>query len=199
MKTKISEDTMIVEFLQSEMDSYRFREKIDVALEKHHYTETIITNPDTTNLEENKMRKMIFNHYRGYADKKKLFENFPDDVEWFEEKISKETLLNNVYYIDFDYWDKLSNGTRLPKNAVTNITNNVEIFNESNDIFKLTSEEFRKGQKFKKLILVSDGKKLVVLEGHLRITVYAMNPDLVPAELPVIIGYSKDIENWDCF
>jgi hypothetical protein len=199
LKKKISENEMILEFLKAELDSSRFRKDIDEQLNKLNQDISIVTDANLEDSKENKIRKELFKLYRDYENPDGLFEGFPNDVEWFEEEISKEDLLNNIYYIDYSYWNEISNGTRLAKNAVENINNDIKIFNVPNDGFRSASEDFRKGKSFTKLILVSDGNKLVVLEGHLRITVYAMNPTLLTDSIPVIIGYSEKMKNWTCF
>ena len=48
-------------------------------------------------------------------------------------------------------------------------------------------------------ILVSDGKQFVVLEGHLRLTVFALNKDILPERLSLIIGFSEKMKDWSNF
>ena len=54
------------------------------------------------------------------------------------------------------------------------------------------------GARFPPLILVSSGSgnDLVVLEGHARLTAYAMRPEALPAELKVLLGSSPDMRAW---
>ncbi len=196
---KITEDQMILEFLQAEIESPRFKQGIIEELVKLSYSVGIISNANLNDFEENKIRKDIFKLYRDFENEDGLFEGFPGNVEWFEEEITKEDLLSKVFYIDYSYWNEITDGTRLPKDAVEKIKNNIEIYGQSNENFLQASAEFQKGKKFPKLILVSDGNKTVVLEGHLRITVYAMNRNLLPAKLPIIIGYSPEMRKWSCF
>lgn len=198
-KRKISEDEMVLEFLKAEIGSSRYSGKINQQLIEINSNLDLITQGDLNNDEQNALRKKLFKAYRDYDNEEGLFEGFPTDVEWFEEEISKEDLLNKVYYIDYDYWIELSKGSRLAKDAVANIKSDVQIFKQSNDGFIKASEEFRNGKKFSRLILVTDGKKIVVLEGHLRLTVYAMNSDLLPGFLTVIVGYSNNMTSWSCF
>ncbi len=198
-RKKITENIMILEFLKAELDSSRFKNKLTEGLNKLNANTEIITNADLKNEEENQTRKKLFNIYRDYDNNVGLFEGFPTNIEWHEVDITKEELLNQVFYIDYDYWTELTSGSRLPKDAVKSIKEGKTVFEVSNEGFLNASEDFKKGKKFNKLILVSDGKKLVVLEGHLRLTVYAMNPDLVPETIPVIIGYSSNMTEWSCF
>ncbi len=59
----------------------------------------------------------------------------------------------------------------------------------------------RPDQPFPELILVaiSPEAPLVVLEGHVRLTAAMLRPDLAPAELSVIVGYSDAITQWSCY
>lgn len=38
----------------------------------------------------------------------------------------------------------------------------------------------------------------MVLEGHLRLTAYALAPECLPEELPVILGTSPSLPSWGC-
>jgi hypothetical protein len=48
------------------------------------------------------------------------------------------------------------------------------------------------------LIVVTAGvtHPLVVLEGHVRLTAYALRPELVPPELEVLLGTAPDLTRW---
>lgn len=198
-KIRISEDEMILEFLLAELDSSRFSSKLHTALTKVGADKHLITKANLDSEQENQLRRSVFKDYRKYEDPDGLFYGLPNDIEWFKEKVSKKELLSNVFYIDYDYWVKLSKTTRLPVEAAKSIKEGIEIFGVSNQGFISAEDAFRRGKNFHKLILVSDGKKNVVLEGHLRITVYALSKDLLPENLDVIIGYSKQMANWDLF
>jgi hypothetical protein len=36
----------------------------------------------------------------------------------------------------------------------------------------------------------------VLVEGHVRLTLYALRPDAVPAEVPALLGTSSRMERW---
>jgi hypothetical protein len=57
------------------------------------------------------------------------------------------------------------------------------------------------GARFLPLILViSDPTNdLVVLEGHARLTAYAMRPDALPSELEVMLGTSSQMARWGVY
>ncbi|MCH8161475.1 MAG: hypothetical protein IIB88_06225 [Chloroflexi bacterium] len=46
------------------------------------------------------------------------------------------------------------------------------------------------------ILATHDRTRLVVIEGHLRLTAYMMEPHLVPDELEVILGSSDRMTDW---
>jgi predicted nuclease of predicted toxin-antitoxin system len=49
------------------------------------------------------------------------------------------------------------------------------------------------------LVAAADDAPLMVLEGHARLTAYALAPDALPAELPALVGVSPDVARWGCY
>lgn len=85
------------------------------------------------NNEENLLRLKIMKLFRGYPDDE-LFENFPKIDEWSFMKLSSQDI-DNVYYIDYDYWNELSNGTSKPTETAKVIKSGKEIYEVSNQPF----------------------------------------------------------------
>jgi len=195
----ISEAEVISIFLHGELKSKRFSKDIENTVKKLNTTLSIIQNPNITNSEENKLRLDILNETRGYTSRKELFEGFPKDIEWYRTKVSKEFLLNDIMYINYDYWIELTSGSRFPKDATEKIKKDEKVFNVPYDNILQASEYFKKNKSFDEVILVSDSKKFVVLEGHLRLTVYALNVEILPARISVIIGFSDNMGEWGNF
>ncbi|HNR53323.1 MAG TPA: hypothetical protein PKI16_02510 [Candidatus Dojkabacteria bacterium] len=195
----ISEDKVVSIFLKGELKSKRFSKDIKDTIKELNTNISLIQNPNLNNAEENRLRLNIIDKTRGYTSRTKLFEDFPKDVKWYRTEVSKEFLLNEVMYIDYDYWVGLTNGSRLPKDAVEKIQKNEQVFNVSYDNLLEASEYFKKNKSFDEIIIVSDKKKFVVLEGHLRLTVYALNKEILPKENTVIIGISERMSEWSNF
>ena len=130
---KSSENEMILEFLKGELNSNRFNSDLNDSLNELNVDSNIISNGDLSNEDENSLRLKIMKKYRGYPDSL-LFENFPRILEWKLMKLDKEDI-NNIYYIDYDYWNLLSNDTSSPLEAVKNIMDGREIFDVSNKPF----------------------------------------------------------------
>ena len=142
---KSSENEMILEFLKGELNSNRFNSDLNDSLNELNVDSNIISNGDLSNEDENSLRLKIMKKYRGYPDSL-LFENFPRILEWKLMKLDKEDI-NNIYYIDYDYWNLLSNDTSSPLEAVKNIMDGREIFDVSNKPF-LDGVDYLKSNSF---------------------------------------------------
>ena len=189
---------MILAFLQGELNSTRFGENINHILNELKLSEKLITSPDLKNEEENKLRKEILTYHRSYATKEGLFAHFPDFVKWYETTIPKE-LVPNLRYIEYSYWTEITGGSRRVKDAVETIKSGKQVFNQSNEGFLNAADAVRKGMIFPPLILVTrdEPESAIILEGHLRATAYALALDQTPEQIPVIIGISSGIDNWN--
>ncbi len=169
-----TEHEMLLEFLKGELNSNRFNNNLMKVLEKLELNKDIIVNGDITNQEENKKRLEIMKLFRGYPNKD-LFENFPIITEWKFMQLSKEDI-NHIYYINYDYWNELSNNTSSPLEAAKNISNGIEIYDVSNQPF-LDGIKFLESNDFPPVILITcNDEKYLIIEGHSRMTVYGLNP-----------------------
>jgi len=197
---QISEEEVIANFLKAEIDSKRFGKRIHNILKEDKKSKNIIISPDLNNKQENRYRKELLGKIRGFGRNKDFFENFPKDIKWCKAIIEREKL-KKVKYIDYSYWNELSNGTRLPIKAVKNIKSGVEVFGVSNKGFIEILSKIKKGITFLPMIFVAKNKRsqLVVLEGHARLTAYFLEPKYIPKTIKVIIGYSNKINNWDFY
>lgn len=187
------ENEMIAVFLAAEINSKRFWNKVIEALRKYNVSNDIILWPDLNDKEENEIRKSILNEYRGYADRKGLFENFPKKIKRERISLSPQDL-QKIQYINYDYWLKLSNGTRLAADAAKTIQQWIKIFDQSNDGFLEAAAALSNHLEFAPMILVATQKKwrIVVVEGHLRLTSYALNPNFIPQNLIALVWFSQE-------
>lgn len=197
---KIQEDEMVAEFLKAEITSKRFVNEVRREIKKYHIPNRIIKNPNLKNADENQIRKRILGAYRGYGKKKQLFDNFPSKVVWKRIFLKPKELVL-VRYINFDYWVKLSNQTRLPTDAARSIKAGIEVFGVSNQNFLDAAKALRHGKKFPPLILIAKNSRsrMVVLEGNLRLTAYLLEPKAIPDEIEAIIGYSPAFGRWTLY
>ena len=86
----------------------------------------IILNGNIEDERENNDRLKIMKKFRGYQEDE-LFEWFPKKEEWKFLELN-ENDIDNIYYIDYDYWNELSNGTSKPVEAAKVIKSGKEIY-----------------------------------------------------------------------
>ena len=122
-----NEAEVILEFLKGEINSNRFSENLNGVLKELNLDERIITCADLNNKEENIRRLEIMHKFRGYPNED-MFNNFPKITRWELSKFDSLDL-NNCYFIDYDYWNELSNNTSLPKEAAKNVLKGVYNYN----------------------------------------------------------------------
>ena len=196
----VGEPEMVALFLKTEIASPRWGAVIARHLACDGGSRQIVDNPDTTDAYENAYRAHLLGEFRGYRRNKDLFEGFPEHVTWARVRLTRDELWR-VRYIDYDYWVELSNGSRLAVDAARAIRAGKVVFRVPNDGFLALADALQHGAVFPELILVRAGEnaRLVVLEGHARLTAYALVPDTVPATLPVLLGTAPEITHWGLY
>ena len=169
-----NEAEMILDFLKGELNSKRFNEQLIDIINNLNLKLNLVVDGDTSNSDENLLRLKIMKEYRGYPNKE-LFKNFPKIDNWsFVELASKD--INKVFYIDYDYWNELSNNTSSPLEAAKNINNGIEIYDVSNQPF-IDGAKYLENGKFPPVILITcNDEKYLIIEGHSRMTVYGFEP-----------------------
>ena len=190
------ENEMVLEFLKGELNSNRFNSDLNKFLIELNADSNIISSGDLSNEGENSLRLKIMKKYRGYPDSL-LFENFPKILEWKLMKLEKQDI-NNIYYIDYDYWNLLSNDTSSPLEAVKNTMEGKEIFDVSNKTF-LDGVDYLKSNPFPPVILITcNDKRFLIVEGHSRMTIYGFDPTKLNGTY-AYVGYcnSKDMKKYD--
>ncbi len=171
-----SEDEMISEFLMAEYHSDRFSENIKKVMKKRFLDESIILSADLNNPNENIARKKLLGEFRGYGLNRQLFENFPNEIQWTLCNFVSYDLIK-IRYIDYSYWNELSKGTHSPLIAAQTILNGIEIYNQSNEGFMKAAEYIKSGGTFSRpILLTSDLEHFIIVEGHFRITAFALVP-----------------------
>jgi hypothetical protein len=115
-----------------------------------------------------------------------LFADLPRDIVWERVALARDEVLA-ILYINWDWWLRVSNGTRLATVAAE-----VQGRDEGDRAIAAaisTNPE---------LIVVTDPERsrLVLLEGHVRLTAYAAWPEYLSQELEVYLGTSPSIAEW---
>ena len=188
---------MISEYLKAEYHSERFAERIKKVMKELLLDESIILSANLNNTNENIARKKLLGEFRGYGFNRELFENFPNEIQWSLCNFVSDDL-NNIRYIDYSYWNELSKGTHSPLIAAQTILNGIEIYNQSNAGFVKAAEFIKSGEKFSRPILLTfDLEHFVIVEGHLRITAFALVPEHFN-NIECFVGKcsSDDLKKW---
>jgi hypothetical protein len=192
-----SEDEMVATFLRAELHSPRFGPTVALALERAGCQRRLVERPDLSDPAENAVRRGLLEETRGYGTGTGLFWGFPDDIVWRRVALRADEV-GAIRYIDYDYWVELSGGTRSPADAARRIREGVEVFGVPSAGFHDAVDELAAAVAIPELIVVSPGDEapLVVLEGHVRLTAYALRPELLPHELEVLLGTSPSLTRW---
>lgn len=192
-----SEDEMISEFLKAEYLSERFSEQIKSEMSQLLIAEHVILEADIESANENAQRKKLLGEFRGYGLNQEMFERFPAVTAWNLCSFSSDDL-ERIRYIDYSYWNELSAGTHLPMAAAETIRMGITIYGQDNDGFLRAAEYIRSGGTFPRMFfLTSDFDKFVIVEGHLRMTAYALAPECFN-QVEVIVGKcdGDELSNW---
>lgn len=192
-----SEDEMISEFLRAEYLSERFSEQIKDAMSELLMDEHIILEADIKSADENAKRKKLLGKFRGYGLNQEMFERFPTVTEWSLYSFTRDDL-ERIRYIDYSYWNELSAGTHMPMAAAETIRKGILIYGQDNSGFLRAAEYIRSGGTFPRMFfLTSDFENFVIVEGHLRMTAYALIPEWFN-QVEVIVGKcnSDELDNW---
>ena len=166
---------VVLSFLQGEFESSRFGEELRQTLDFFDFPHSLISDGDFCDKKQNEDRLKVFKKFRGFPDQE-LFERFPKNIEWNYVQFSKGDFFN-CFYINYSYWNELSDFTSLPSFACKNILAGKEVFDVSNENF-LNGKELLGKVQFPPVILIScNSKKYLIIEGHSRMTLYGFNPD----------------------
>ena len=92
-------------------------------------------------------------------------------------------------------WNELSGGSRLPADAPARIRAGVRVFGVSNRRFVAAARAVARGEVFPPLILAGGRRDaLVCLEGHPRLTAYALAG--FPAHVECLVGTAPSMDRW---
>ena len=191
---------MVALFLRTELGSVRHQARVRELLDREGLPERVLTAADLTSPGENAQRRDLLSAYRGYAARVGLFAGFPREVRWDWVALQPDEVLR-VKYINYDYWTELSGGSRLAADVPPRVRAGVAPFGVSSEWAIGFGDALAAGARLPPLILVTTGSAsdLVVLEGHARLTAYAMRPEALPAELEVLLGSSPGMPVWSLY
>jgi hypothetical protein len=196
---KITEEEVVAVFLMTEINSPRFSTAILHILEKDNVERKVVDCPNLHDEAENAYRAALLGEFRGYRRDKKIFVDFPDNVQWERVLLNRQEL-ERIKYIDWDYWLEISDNTRLASETVKKVRLEMVDEEEARGYWAI-SDALKRGLEFPELILVSESKEdhLVLLEGHVRLTGYLLAPEYLPLELSAIVGCSERMGEWQLY
>jgi hypothetical protein len=190
-----SADEMVAHFLLGELTSERWGQRVREALAGAGLSERLVTDADLTDEGANSARRTVLGTLRGYGQERELFDQgFPTAVHWIWAELTPAELVD-VRYVEYSYWNELSGGSRLPRDAANRIRQGVRAFGVSNDRFIRAANALAQGARFPPMILAGTRPDaLVCLEGHLRLTAHALAA--FPVSVECLVGTAADLGRW---
>lgn len=190
---------MIAHFLRHEYARpERYGDALRASLEAEQVDEALLIHPDLSCERDNAARRRVFARFRGYGTGQPSFlTDFPDSgVDWQWIALTPVEVLD-TRYIRYVEWAELSAGTRSPRVAAAR-SHAGEVDGAR---FAPLVAILREGGTLPAPILVTTDTVTtpVILEGHTRITAYALAPDCIPDEVTALLGISPEIAHWDEF
>ena len=127
-----------------------------------------------------------------------LFGGLPAELEWQRVALTPDEVLD-IRYIHWHWWLKISGATRSPREAARRIRAGL-VPGSDPDWHRKIAERLRSDDPPPELIVVqAPGGPMVLLEGHVRLTAYALWPESLPDELEILLGVSEGAPRWGCY
>lgn len=189
----VPDSAMVAAFLKAELYSERFSADLKQAMQHVGVGEALVVHPDLHDDRQNELRAALLGQHRGYQQGHDMFEGVPERMTWYAAELSRDEI-GQARYVDYDYWNELTDHTRLVKEAVRNIQNGKTVFDVSNDRFLAVAEQIKRhGYSFEPMILWATDRDapLELLEGHLRATAYYLAGEQAPHTIRAIVGFAR--------
>lgn len=184
-----TEAEMVLAFLQAEIDAPRFS-----AILGAFPPDMIaaIREPKLGDPHQDQLRRAALDKYRGYLQGTMLFRSWPPDVTWRRVAFDPNEV-RRLQYAKVPQLVHITGGTRLVADGASNVNGSQELaIGVSGICAGLAS-----GDRFLPLIAVTDGLRIVLVEGHTRATAYARFGLCEPIE--ALLGVSQHIGDWPFF
>ena len=126
-----------------------------------------------------------------------MFRNFPADVAWSRAVLTRDEVAS-ILFIDWDWWLTVTGGSRRPADAAATLRREAP---DEVAWHEPIARRLRSGPPLPELIVIrlGEGERLVVLEGHVRLTAFALFPEALPDELEVLLGESPALVRWTSY
>jgi hypothetical protein len=100
----------------------------------------------------------------------------------------------DILYIDWDWWLRITDGTRKPRDAATRVRAGLVPGVEADEGDERIASAAATNPEL--IAVRAPDSYLVVLEGHVRLTAYDLFPAHLPPELEVYLGESEAMAGW---
>jgi hypothetical protein len=196
---RVTEEDVVAAFLRGELESERWREPLLALLHEDGMDVAVVASPDVDDPAESAYRARLLDRHRAWLRREGLFNGFPEHVEWRRAALSPDEVLG-ILYIDWDWWLRLSGGTRRPLDAAARIRRGA-VPGVTAEEHESIASRLRSHDPQAPLIAVTDPDRtrVVCLEGHVRLTAYALYPEYLPDELEIFLGTALDMARWSEF
>ncbi len=194
-----SEAEVVASFLRGELESPRYGDRLLELLGHDAKDASLLAQPNVGDADENAYREALLDRHRGWTRRKGLFEGLPKRIDWFRAALTPAEVLA-IRYINWDWWLELSGGTRQPLEAARRIRHREFVGSTAEEHHPIAAR-LRTDEPPPELIAVAppDHSRIVLVEGHVRLTAYALYPDYLPDALEILLGLSDEIERWSEF
>jgi hypothetical protein len=188
----VTEEEVVALWLKTELASVRYRDRLLGLLDQAGLDQALLEAPDLADSLGNARRLCLLGEHRGFRRHEQVCTRLPDEIAWHRYALDPEEL-PAIRYVNYDYWNELSGGTRLAGEAARNVRRGLEVFRVSSAGFLEIASAVAAGAILPELILVAedDRSPLTVLEGHVRLTAYCLALPRLKGPVTAIIGFGK--------
>lgn len=190
---------MVAAFLQAEIDSSRWREYILPRLTRLQLTQDMLRSPDVTDSMQNARRSDLLGIFRGWRRDTFLFKGWPKGLEWSVVALCKDDL-TNVFYAQAGEWGSLSRDTFRLTDGANRIKGGDPTIPSDVPVATIRdiAEAMRQGSAFPLTIAIgsTDGERIVMVEGHARMTAHAIAGGKREIEILLGSGPMETVRSW---
>jgi hypothetical protein len=190
---RIAEDDMLAAFLAAEVDSRRFSAPVRAVLDAAGLDDDAVRARTTDDPVTTERRRAALANYRGWERDENVFAGLPTtSIDWWRGELARSALAA-VDVVKFVFELDPSLRTR----HLLELRDLGRDMAEEPDIVA-TAAAIRRGDPIVEPILVTapSAERLVILEGHTRLSAYARLDGEAPAWIPVIVGITPDAAEW---